>query len=92
MLRIRTGAGLEIADRTGARHEASGPDRRFDDEIAAFLDAIDGAPAAIPTGEDGRAVLAIALAVMQSSTTGQPVHLDHPPVPAGDGGAGRPGP
>jgi predicted dehydrogenase len=75
MIRIRTGHGIDISTPRGTVSEAAGPDRKFEGEIEAFVDAIEGAPAPIPTGEDGRAVLAIALGIMQSSKTGQTVRL-----------------
>jgi UDP-N-acetylglucosamine 3-dehydrogenase len=71
VIRMLTGERLEIIDRRGTSTEAAGPDLHFEGEIAAFLDAIEGKPAAFPSGEDGRAVLAVALAIFQSNASGQ---------------------
>jgi predicted dehydrogenase len=78
MIRIRTGEGLEIFDRRGTSREAAGPDRKFEGEIEAFLDAIAGFRSDIPSGEDGREVLATALAIGESHLTGRPVTLSRP--------------
>jgi UDP-N-acetylglucosamine 3-dehydrogenase len=75
MIRMLTGERLEITDLGGTSTEAAGPDRHFEVEIAAFLDAIEGKPRAIPTGEDGRAVLAVALAIFESNATGQTANV-----------------
>jgi predicted dehydrogenase len=75
MIRIRTGHGIDISTRRGTLTEAAGPDRKFEGEIEAFIDRLEGKPAAIPTGDDGRAVLAIALGVLESSRIGQSIRL-----------------
>lgn len=77
MVRIHTGEGVEIVNQRGSRHEATGPDRRFDAQIAAFLDTLAGQQIAIPSGEDGRAALAIVVAIAESQKTGRTtgVHL-----------------
>lgn len=66
-IRMRTGESLEIMTPKGVVREDAGPDRRFDNEVAAFFDAIDGRGNVIPTAEDGRAALEIALAIAASS-------------------------
>lgn len=78
VLRVATGVGLELITAQGTSREEAGPDRRFENEIKAFLDAIEGRPAAIPRGEDGRAVLAIALAILESGATGRTLTLETP--------------
>jgi predicted dehydrogenase len=78
MIRIHTGEELEIFDRTGVSREAAGPDRRFEEEIDAFLDATAGRGRGIPSGEDGRDALAVALAIAESGATGAPVSLRRP--------------
>jgi len=75
MIRMITGEGLELMGQHGTSTEAAGPDAHFESEITAFLDAIEGQPVAIPNGEDGRAVLAVALAIFQSNETGQLVEI-----------------
>jgi predicted dehydrogenase len=75
MVRIRTGQELEIVDRRGVHREPAGPDRRFEQEIEAFLEAIAGSPAVVPRGEDGRETLAVALAIAESEATGRVVVL-----------------
>jgi predicted dehydrogenase len=42
----------------------------YNRQIEEFLKAIDGAPAEIATGQDGRASLAVCLAMLESSSTG----------------------
>jgi predicted dehydrogenase len=66
---------MELMGQHGTSTEAAGPDMHFEGEIAAFLDAIEDRPVPIPTGEDGRAVLAVALAIAQSNSTGQIVEI-----------------
>jgi predicted dehydrogenase len=78
MIRIRTDEGLEIFDRRGTSREVAGPDRRFEEEVEAFLDAVAGLRSDIPSGEDGREVLAIALAIRESHVTGRSVMLSGP--------------
>jgi predicted dehydrogenase len=89
MIRMRTGEGLEILDRRGASRESFGPDRRFEGEIEAFLDAVAGRPSDMPSGEDGREVLAIALAIFESQATGGPVTLRRP-APGGSAATDSP--
>jgi predicted dehydrogenase len=87
MIRIHTGVGLEVHDRRGVTREAVGPDRRFEEEIGAFLDAVEGHRSDVPSGEDGREVLAVALAITEAQATGRPVmlrrHAPGPPSAAG---------
>lgn len=78
LIRIRTGEGLEVFTREGIRRVSSGPDRRFEAQLEAFLDAIDGARDPLSSGADGRAALAIALAVARAHTTGETVALSPP--------------
>lgn len=73
LIRIRTGEGLELVTRQSTRRAPSGPDRRFEEQLEAFLDAIDGTWDPRPSGADGRAALAIALAVAQAHATGEAV-------------------
>lgn len=80
MIRIHTGESLDLITKAGARHEAAGEDRRFDEEIEAFLDATDGTGPASPSGADAREVLAVALAVTQSQATGREVALAGSPA------------
>jgi predicted dehydrogenase len=75
MIRMITGEGIEVVGQHGTSTEVAGPDVHFEREISAFLDAIECRPVAIPTGEDGRAVLAVALAIFQSNVTRQIVEL-----------------
>jgi predicted dehydrogenase len=75
MIRIRTGHGIDIWTRGSTRTEPAGQDRKFEGEIEAFIDKLEGKPVVIPTGEDGRAVLAIALGVIESSRIGQSIRL-----------------
>ncbi|MGH2405075.1 MAG: Gfo/Idh/MocA family protein [bacterium] len=75
MIRMHTGESIEVVTKGGSWREAAEPDRRFSEEIGAFLDAIGGTGPAAPSGADGRAVLAAALAVVESHRTGEPVRL-----------------
>jgi predicted dehydrogenase len=75
LIRIHAGEGLEVITREGTRHVAAGPDRRFEEQFEAFLDAIDGAREPAPSGADGRAALAVALAIARSHATGAVVSL-----------------
>lgn len=75
LVRIRTGEGVDLVTRKDVHREAAGPDRRFEAQLDAFLDALDGAPAAVPTGADGRAALAVALAVARAHATGRTITL-----------------
>ncbi len=75
VLRMRTGESLEVISSKGTWREDAGPDRRFDNEVVAFLDAIDGKGNAIPSGEDGRAALEIALAIIASHATGRRISV-----------------
>jgi len=67
VIRMRTGESVEIMTSTGSTREDAGPDRRFDNEVEAFLDAIAGKGNVIPSAEDGRDALEIALAIAASS-------------------------
>ncbi|MGH2374600.1 MAG: Gfo/Idh/MocA family protein [Candidatus Methylomirabilaceae bacterium] len=80
MIRIHTGESLDLVTRDGSRHEAAGADRRFNEEIEAFLDAIDGTGPASPSGTDAREVLAVAIAVAHSHATGRTVALAESPA------------
>jgi myo-inositol 2-dehydrogenase/D-chiro-inositol 1-dehydrogenase len=75
MIRIRTGHGIDVTTGRGTVTEPAGPDRKFEGEVEAFIDALEGKPTPIPNGEDGRAVLAIALGVVESSRIGQSIRL-----------------
>lgn len=75
MIRIRTGHGIDVSTRRGTVTEPAGPDRKFEGEIEAFLDTLEGRQTGIPTGDDGRAALAIALGIVESSKIGQSVRL-----------------
>lgn len=75
MIRIHTGESVDLITRGGSRHEAAGADRRFDEEIETFLNAIDGTGPASPSGADARDVLGVAIAVAQSQATGRTVAL-----------------
>lgn len=78
MIRIHTGESIDLITRRGTHHEPAGDDRRFDEEIEAFLDAIDGTRPASPSGADAREVLAVAIAVAHSHATGRTVALAEP--------------
>ncbi|MGQ0551493.1 MAG: Gfo/Idh/MocA family protein [Armatimonadota bacterium] len=80
MIRIRTGESIDLIARRGSRHEAAGVDRRFHEEIEAFLDAIGGAGPASPSAADAREVLAVAIAAGQSHATARPVSLAELPA------------
>lgn len=75
MIRMHTGQSLEVITRDGARREAAGQDRRFHEQLDAFLSAIGGTGPAEPSGRDGRQVLAAALAVAESNKSSAPVSL-----------------
>ena len=60
---------------------AADPNTMYVEELRAFLDAIaTGQPPALD-GDEGRATLALALAVRQSAETGRRVRLPVPPLP-----------
>lgn len=75
IIRIRTGEAIEVTTPERTWREESGPERHFDGEINAFLDAIRGDVEGIPTGGDGREALKVALAIAHSHATGAPVVL-----------------
>ena len=75
VIRMRTGESLEIITPSRTWREDAGPDRRFEEEVAAFLDAIEGNSSVIPSGDDGRAALEIALAIVASHATGRAVSV-----------------
>lgn len=75
VIRMHTGENLDIITPKRTWREDAGPDRRFNEEVAAFLDAIEGNGGIIPSGEDGRAALEIALAIVASHATGQAIKV-----------------
>jgi myo-inositol 2-dehydrogenase/D-chiro-inositol 1-dehydrogenase len=75
MIRIRTGHGIDVSTRRGTTTEPAGPDRKFEGEVEAFIDTLEGRQTGIPDGNDGRAALAIALGIVESSRIGQSVRL-----------------
>ena len=71
---------LLVLDRSGVRHDVYPwfPERfahAFKREMAAFVQGVLAEKPLSPSGEDGRRALAVALAVKQSYTTGQPVDV-----------------
>jgi len=75
-LRIRTGQTLEFASNDGHFVHSIERDDPFGKEIAEFVSAIleDREPAI--TGEDGKASLAVALAIYRSAEAGAPVRVE----------------
>jgi myo-inositol 2-dehydrogenase/D-chiro-inositol 1-dehydrogenase len=77
MIHLKTGKGVDITSSRRTWHEDAGPDRHFEEEIVAFLDAIEGKRLEIPTGADGYAALEVAIGISRSNASGQPFRFDH---------------
>ena len=71
MIRMLTGEGLEVIDRRGSRREAAGPDLRFEEEVNAFLDAVEGKAPVLCTLDEGLQTLRVNLAALASCDDGR---------------------